>query len=407
MILQQDWIRQLGTASEVRTSCITVDGRGNVYVSGYTTGELERGKSYGDYDAWFAKYDAEGNQQWLKQLGSSAKDYAQSIAVDGSGNVYLAGSTKGDLVGSSAGDYDAWFAKYNAAGNQQWIQQLGTASDDRAWSIAVDGSGNVYVAGSTEGALGGKSRGSDDVWLAKYDTKGTRQWIKQLGTTEADIAWSIAVDSGGNVYLAGYTYGALGGKSQGREDAWLAKYNTRGTRQWIQQLGTTEEDWACGIAVDGSGNVYVAGYTYGELEEGKHVGDRNAWLAKYDAEGTQIWIELLSSLKWNFAGSIAVDDSSNVYVAGGTKGAMVKGKHIGGRDAWFAKFDTEGTRRWIEQLGTAEDDSASGIAVDGSGNVYVTGYTRGDLKGKSHGVYDAWLAKYHQEPVSIEEPEHA
>jgi hypothetical protein len=162
--------------------------------------------------------------------------------------------------------------KYNSSGTKQWTKQLGSSSSDVAYGVAVDSSGNVYAAGSTQGALDGSNAGVNDLFVVKYNSSGTKQWTKQLGTSGEDFAYGVAVDSSGNVYVTGYTEGALDGSNAGGRDLFVVKYNSSGTKQWTKQLGTSSGDAAFGVAVDSSGNVYAAGYTDGALDGNTNAG---------------------------------------------------------------------------------------------------------------------------------------
>ena len=143
------------------------------------------------------------------------------------GSVYVSGNTLGSLAGPNLGDFDAWVAKYSAAGTLLWKRQLGTAKTDGAHAVAADAGGNVYISGATAGALGGPSRGFDDAWIASYSSAGELRWKRQLGSSDNDNALGVATDSDGNVYLGGTTMGSLGGPTRGFIDAWVAKYSTR------------------------------------------------------------------------------------------------------------------------------------------------------------------------------------
>ena len=148
--------------------------------------------------------------EWTKQLGTTGSDVVYGVAVDSSNNVYITGQTAGVLDGSgNAGYDDAFLAKYDSAGTKEWTKQLGSTGADLAYGVAVDSNNNVYITGYTSGVLDGTSAGSVDVFLAKYDSAGTIVWTKQLGTTGTDIAWDVAVDSSNNVYITGQTSGAL------------------------------------------------------------------------------------------------------------------------------------------------------------------------------------------------------
>ncbi len=169
---------------------------------------------------------AAGEIIWTRQFGSSSSDYAFGVAVDGSGNVYITGSTYGTLPGqTSAGAGDAFVRKYDSNGNELWTRQFGGSSYDEAYGVAVDGSGNVYVAGLTTGTLPGQtSAGLTDAFVRKYDASGNELWTRQFGGSSYDYANDVAVDGSGNVYVGGITFGALPGQtSAGAWDAFVAK----------------------------------------------------------------------------------------------------------------------------------------------------------------------------------------
>jgi hypothetical protein len=157
--------------------------------------------------------------------GSAARERqrgAAALARRGNGNVYIAGTTDG----ANQGDFDAWVAKYSAAGALRWKRQLGTTDTDAAFGAATDRDGNIYIAGYTWGSLGGPNQGTGDAWAAKYSAAGTLRWKRQLGTPNFETAEGVATDGDGHVYIAGRTDGSLGGPNQGDDDAWVAQYST-------------------------------------------------------------------------------------------------------------------------------------------------------------------------------------
>ena len=388
---QVEWIKQLGTSSDDNSSGVAVDSSGNVYISGYTYGDLA-GTNKGEYDAWVAKYNSSGKLQWKQQLGSSGNDYSLGVTTDSSGNVYISGLTGGALAGTNKGNTDAWLAKYNSSGTLQWKQQLGSSLTDYSFGVATDSSGNVYISGWTTGALAGKYKGGLDAWVAKYNSSGKLQWTKQLGTSENDDSYGVATDSSGNVYISGSTDGALAGTNKGGfDDAWVAKYNSSGKLLWKQQLGTSSGDKSQGIATDSNGNVYISGWTYGAFA-GTNKGKTDAWVAKYNSSGKLQWKQQLGTSMQDDSYSVAADSSGNVYISGFTDGPLA-GTDKGDYDAWVAKYNSSGKLLWKQQLGSSLTDYSFGVATDSSGNVYISGF---------EGLYvadqgDAFLAKYSQE----------
>ena len=307
----------------------------------------------------------------------ATNDYANGVATDSSGNVYVTGGTKGGLDGNtSAGNTDLFVVKYNSSGTKQWTKQLGSSGRDSANGVATDSSGNVYVTGVTFGGLDcNTSAGDNDLFVVKYNSSGTKQWTKQLGSVSSDFANGVATDSSGNVYVAGGTYGGLDGNSNGNSDLFVVKYNSSGTRQWTKQLGTAEYDEARGVATDSSGNVYVAGGTKGNLNGNSNSGRTDAFVIKYNSSGTWQWTKQLGTWQTDLANGVTTDSAGNVYVTGLTYRHLDGNTSAGSADLFVVKYNSSGEKQWTKQLGTSSRDYARGVVTDSSGNVYVTGDT--------------------------------
>ncbi len=159
----------------------------------------------------------------------------------------------------------AGFAPKSFAQSRGRTNQLGSAFDDRAGALAPDSEGGTFVAGRTDGDLGGPNAGASDVFLARYERWGDLLWIRQFGTSEADEALALAPDGQGGVIVAGWTLGSLGGPNVGDRDVFLARYDSIGDRLWIRQFGSSEQDSAWALALDGEGGVFVGGLTIGDL----------------------------------------------------------------------------------------------------------------------------------------------
>ena len=167
-----------------------------------------------------------------------------------------------------------------------WTKQLGTPFDDLGNSVFSDSLGNIYVTGETgEGLDGNINSGKSDIFLIKYNSSGTKQWTKQLGTPSSDSGNSVSTDSSGNIYVTGFTKGGLVGNiNSGESDIFLIKYNSSGTRRWTKQLGTPSFESGSGVATDPLGNIYVTGTTLGELD-GNNYGEKDIFLIKYNSAG--------------------------------------------------------------------------------------------------------------------------
>ena len=310
----------------------------------------------------------------------------------------MAGGTNGGLDGNTnAGNTDLFVVKYNSSGTKQWTRQLGSSSRDSANAVATDSSGNVYVTGMTNGGLDGcKNAGIEDLFVVKYNSSGTKQWTNQLGSSSRDSADDVATDSTGNIYVTGTTYSELDGNtSAGKADLFVVKYNSSGTHQWTKQLGTDRYDEARGVATDSSGNVYVTGYTEGGLDGNTNLGKADLFVVKYNSSGTKQWANQLGTWDTDFANGVATDSSGNVYVTGSTYRSLDGNTSAGNADLIVVKYYDNGTKQWTQQLGSSSDDYANDVVTDSSGNAYVTGTTYGGLDGNtSAGNADLFVVKY-------------
>ncbi len=307
-----------------------------MFVSGWTFGSLG-GPNAGGTDFWLARHDRAGDLVWIRQLGSSDSDESYALAPDGNGGVFVAGHTAGGLGGTSQGLYDCWVARYDALGNHLWIRQLGTSASDETYSAATDGAGGVFVVGYTLGSLGEPSTGSLDAWLAHYDGLGTQQWIRQFGTSGQDGVYGAASDGSRGVYLAGITDGSLGGPSAGSTDAWFARFDGTGNQVWIRQIGTVHADEATCVALDGSAGVIAAGSTFGPLGN-QNAGSQDIWLASIDGAGQVLRKWQFGSAGLDHPHAATGAGSGAVYVVGATFGDLV-GQSSGNWDAWLARQD--------------------------------------------------------------------
>jgi hypothetical protein len=331
------------------------------------------------------------------RLSDSSADVGQATATDREGNLYVGGYTSGSLDGATnAGMLDGFVVKYDSRGAARWIRQVGTAGSDVVQSVAADAGGNVYVAGYTYGSLSEQTNaGLADLFVVKFDLQGNRLWTRQLGTPSLDQANGVAVDAGGSVYVAGSTDGGLVHDSAGLSDLFLIKFDSQGTRVWSRQLGTPTSDVARAVALDANGNPYVTGSTYGDLGNTRGAGLSDAFVAKFDAQGAVLWTRQLGTPSFDHAYGIAADSNGNVYVGGSTYGSLDGNRRVGHSDLFVAKYNANGTKLWTRQLGTPGSDVAQAVSTDAAGNVYVAGYTNDALDGNTAaGQLDLFVVKY-------------
>ncbi|MGZ6034409.1 MAG: SBBP repeat-containing protein, partial [Myxococcaceae bacterium] len=315
-----------------------------------------------------------GVAPWTRQIGSAAYDEARAVRVDAQRNVFVVGYTNGGLDGNTlTGTSDLFAVKYQPSGARLWTRQLGAAGTyTYGLASAVDGTGNLYVAGECAGALDGNtSNGSSDIILVKYDPAGTKLWTHQYGTAADDHVGGVAIDAAGNVYVSGWSQGSFGGvQTAGAEDIVLLKLDADGNVQWVRETGSTKTDEPTSVAVDGEGNVLVAGYTTGVLDGPGNAGTFDLFVAKFDPAGTYLWARQLGTPGIDVATAVAADASGNVYVTGYTYGSLDGHPNQGSIDGFVLKYDASGAKQWSVQLGTPGDDFGLGITVDASGSPY-------------------------------------
>lgn len=371
------------------------------YFAGKATFGSTSKTSAGYEDMFVAKYTNAGVLQWVQTGGGNDTDFGYDIAIDASSNVYVTGlfwytASFGSFSKTSAGLGDGFVVKYNSSGVVQWVQTVGGPEGDVSNSIAVDASGAVYIAGTYGGTASFNERsvmsaGTYDAFVAKYNSNGAIQWVETVGGAYDDYANGIAVDASGNVYITGgfsgtAYFGSNVETTYGNTDIFVAKFNqSTMTWAWSEMGGCTTGDYGNAIAVDASGNVYVTGsvssYSYfGPFTKPVSGGD-DVFVAKYDNSGAIQWVQTAGGSGNDTGFDIALDASGNVYIAGMFYAAAnfsgTPQTSTGSIDIFWAKYNKEGAFKWVQSAGSTNADFGYGIAVDASSNVYLTGYYRG------------------------------
>jgi hypothetical protein len=318
----------------------------------------------------------------------SGTSTAQSTVVDANGNVYVVGNTTGSFGGQiEKGDQDVYLTKYDSAGNVQWTRLLGSETTASGYSLALDPTGGVVVAGSTTSPLSQDAiGGGTDSFVAKYTADGTQKWLHQIDPVSSDTALAVTVDASGNVYYGGQVNGAIasGQTRVGGLDGYITKLDNKGAVVYHQQIGTAATDQVSQMATTADGGLVVASVQNG-----------HAIVAKYaagDATGTPSWQMDLGDLQNGTLGGIAVD-GNNVYVSGTTSNASltaggqasVANASSGSSDAFVFSLTDSGasvSANFVSYVGTSTSDQGGAIAV-ANGHVYLTGTTRGQFAGQT------------------------
>ncbi len=379
-------------------NAIAVDSSGNVYVTGYsneTWGFPLSAYSSGGGDIFVLKLNGSGAVQWNTFFGSSSIDAGNGIAVDSNGNVYVTGysnATWGFPLNAYSGGEDIFVLKLSSSGAVQWNTFFGSSNGtDAGEGIAVDSNGNVYVTGHSNGTWGfplSAYSGGYDIFVLKLSSSGTYEWNTFFGSSSgSDVGKDITVDGSGNVYVTGFSNGTWGfplNAYSGGNDIFVLKLSVNGAYEWNSFFGSSNgNDVAEDIAVDGSGNLYVTGFSsasWGFPLNAYSVG-YDIFVLKLSSSGAVQWNSFFGSSNGNDVGEdIAVDGSGNLYVTGYSNGTwgFPLNAYSGFYDIFVLKLSGSGAVQWNTFLGSSSGtDIGNGIAIDSSGNIYVTGYSDG------------------------------
>ena len=418
-----------GVGNEFSESTV-VDSTGNIYTTGRfaNTVDFDPGvgtsnlTSAGSSDVFVSKLDASGNLLWAKSFGAAAADAGLSIAVDSTGNVYTTGffaSTvdfdpgAGTTNLTTAGSSDVFISKLDASGNLVFAKRFGGGISDLGYSIAVDSTGNIYTTGffqdtvdfdPSAGTTNLTTAGLSDVFISKLDASGNLVFAKRFGAAEADAGRSIALDSTGNIYTAGYfeqtvdfdpSAGTTNLTSAGRSDVFVSKLDSSGNLVFAKRFGAAETDVGLSVAVDSTGNVYTTGYFEQTVDFDPGAGTTDlttgggsdVFVSKLDASGNLVFAKRFGGSNDDGGISISVDSNGNIHTTGyfeervdfdpgaGTSNLT----SAGGTDVFVSKIDSSGNLLLAKSFGGTANDVGRSITFDSTGNIYTTGEFAGTV----------------------------
>ncbi len=330
------WSRQIGTELYDMFYDLYIDNAGNLYATGLTGGVINN-KNFGKDDILVVKLNNAGNIEWQKQYGTDSTDIGNAIFVDTQGDIYVAGQTKGLLGESSFGKTDCFILKLDNNGNELFARQFGTSGDDVCEDISGDDASDIYVGGSTTGDLAIKNKGNGDAFIGKFNNKGEQIKLIQFGTDQIEEVCRIAVDKEKNIYAGGATQGELAAKQQGWWDAFFIIINENLDIVTIQQFGTPSLDSAKGIDLNeqASDNIVVSGC--------QNYPSCSSFIRMYKKDGTLLWVRNFSASGeggGTCGSGVCIDNKGNIYHTGNTGGNLFnsnQGKH----DAFVVKQTLE------------------------------------------------------------------
>jgi len=407
---------------------MAVDPRGNIYISGGTVspdfptsvGSFQRSLA-GELDAYIVSLDAFGRRRWSTLLGGGQTDYCSGIHVSDEGVLAASGSTRsidfptsdGAFQSTNRGDYDAFAVRLDTSGVMIWSTYLGGSDWDFGGSVSVDHDGSVVVAGSTQGvdfpitsnAFQSRFGGVTDAFIARFDSNGRRVWATFVGGSAHDFGSALALDAGGAIAATIQTYshdfptspGAFrrswSPQSGDQTEGAIVLLGPDGRVRWSTYFGGSANDWINNPSFDGKGFLYVCGSTISadlpttalSLQRRIASGSMqvDTWITRLTSAGLVSWTTYYGGSDLDFATALSTSPNGHVYVTGYTRSpdltradSTLQSLLRGGVDAFVLEVDSLGRMVWDTYLGGTSDDVATGVTGDGSGSIYLSGYTR-------------------------------
>jgi gliding motility-associated-like protein len=352
--------------------------------------------------------------EWSTYFGGSAGDEGLGVSADTSGNVYLTGISASSIGIASFGSYqyhysgagngDAFLAKFDSSGKRLWSTYYGKGSNEGAYAITLNNKDEPVILGSTQSIVGiatpgsfqYHSGGAEDAFLANFNSAGILLWSTYYGGNNEEWGTALTSDKTGNIYITGFTFSTSGIASAnafstiftGKQDAFLAKFSSAGSRMWSTYFGGEKYTQSYGVAVDNKGNVYITGETncvsgIATIGSFKSTlsGKNDVFLAKFSDLGKEIWSTYYGGTTDDVANSITTDISGNVYLCGNTSsnnGISTPGSfqpdYISS-DYFLTCFSSKGQLLWGTYVGGDMPDKGLSVIADLHRNIYLTGQT--------------------------------
>ncbi len=448
------WATYYGGSDDDIGSDVYCDINDNTFLTGNTksnnaiatTGAFQDSCG-GNFDVFIVKFSSTGNCLWGTYYGGSAMDQSIGIISDANGDVYVTGTTLSQNAISTSnahqtlldGNQNAYIIKLNSNGVRQWGTYYGGNYDTYGGDLASDIYGNIFLIGMTKSDYAIATPGSyqpifggiSDAFIAKFNTNGERKWGTYFGGFYGDSGGSIAIDDNGNIYIVGSTLSiesiSTPGSHQidagGNYDAFIAKLDSNGVRQWGTYYGGSNIDYGRGIVMDNYGNIFISGSTRsidGIFTSGAFQNTTNggfAWdlyIVKFNNSGVRAWGTYFGGWGESFFGGLACDNANNIYLTGSTRCANliatpnsyqpIKNADAGTTDGFLVKFNNNGIRDWGTYFGGLSSTEAKGISCDNNSNIYISGQTQSDSAIATPGAHqtiigdhvyrDAFIAKF-------------
>eukprot|EP00981_Chlorochromonas_danica_P013820 scaffold6861_cov248-Ochromonas_danica.AAC.23 len=378
---------QFGSAGQDSGIAIAVNNLSHeVYVAGEVSGPLSSDNRVFAESVNFLLLQADENST-LNSLanfpGVTDNDLIGDVLLNSSdGTLFLTGARSRFISDPPVRTYNAFLMKFAQNGSKLFFDESRSDHFDKGAGLAMDALGHVYVTGTAQGSLDSQPYyGNYDMFVMKYDALGNKLWTKQFGTSAEDVGQSLAVDSSGDIYVTGYTFGSLyDAINYGNSDLFLLKLSNLGVHAFTRVFGYQGFDRDAHLVLDSSNNIYITATVEEDLEKD------NILLAKYDNNGNQLFATVT---KAGSSTGIAIDSKNNLYVVGYTTD-----RSLGFADTLLQKYDSTGKILYRTEYGTDGDDRGLDVTVDAEDFVYISGSTSGTFQGQENrGMRDAFYMK--------------
>ncbi|MBU1240268.1 SBBP repeat-containing protein [Myxococcota bacterium] len=376
-------IHQWGTSGIDRGTNIAIDSMGNVFVVGFTDGNLLGNVGRGEGDVFLMKFSWNGELLWTQTYGTQSNEYAFGLAIDPDDNIIFSGMTAGNLGGqTSRGGEDGFVMKTDNNGEPIWTRLIGTSGTDAVSWLTVDPMGNVHVTGRTTSAFPSfTNRGGTDVFYAKLSPTGETLFISQWGDSGDDAPGAIRVDSEGSILIMGrYT---PSGTANGL-DCRLTKLGSQGAELWTTTFGTSGNENCYDFSLDHDGTISFAGSTAGVYPGESSSGNFDAVFAKLDGSGEILWLDQVGSTDNDHSTGTAISTSGDYFFSGCLSGSLDGQTAAGSADIYLVGYNSEGQRIWSKMWGSSSWDNSGKFVFDSYGNAWITGYAEAAFPGKTH-----------------------
>ncbi|MCK9425812.1 MAG: SBBP repeat-containing protein [Ignavibacteriaceae bacterium] len=435
-------------------NAITTDNAGNIYMTGETfSPSVNFGNGIvlsapgltgtGNCEFFLTKFDKLGNAIWSKKGGGSLTDRGYGVVIDNTGNLVVAGhyfgmATFDTVTRTSAGNLDAFIAKYDTSGNILWFREGRDVSQSSVRGLAYDNNGNTVITGYYGSSTAPTvtfdnivltTKGERDIYIVKYNSDGVIQWgVSAGGVKTGEEGKAVVCDANGNIYVTGMfadtaSFGNITLIGNGSNDIFVAKYNAQGQIQWAKSAGGPKADVGYAIDVDINGNLYVGGSfdslaTFGSTlvyANGDTLTD--AFVALFDTDGNFKWVKTFGGENSDNCSKLLTDTEGNCYAFGNFRSTALAGAKFGNLslnatsvgydDVYFMKLSLTGELLWVKQAGGDDLDRITDATINSNGKIFAVGYYKNYLKIgtdslKSGGNEDIFLSQIGDNVVPVE-----